>query len=478
MTWSLAATLSQVGLGVVVLAVLARHLSPHAFGIVGAALSVNALAALIADLGIAPALIQRPDLTKAHVACALLVSLVVGMALALAIALAAPLAAAYFGLPELTSVLPALGITFVLSAYAAVQTNLMRRELRFRGLAMVQICSQLFAYAPVSIALALLGWKEWALVLGLIAQAAAAALLLSWLMPRCPMPRLHRRELRELLGFGTGYSLARVANHVASQGDAWIVGGWLGSAALGVYQRALQLLYAPVNLIGSAIDKVAYPVLAGMQDDRARSQRSFLHATSVVSAIGVPTSAVLFVLAPDLVRAVLGPGWEQCVLPLQVLSLGLPFRVSYKIGHSLARAHGAVHATAWRQAVFAALVLAGSFLCRGHGIAGVAVAVVAATCVNHLLTLDLSLRLLQLSWRSVLPAHLRHLLSAAAVCGCVLAAKYLLPSTADAMLVVAVSALAAIAGAAALVRCAPHLLRPELAIVLHLLRSGSPSVPR
>lgn len=468
--WTLGATIGQVLVSIGVLAVLARLLSPRDFGIVGAAQSVNLLAQLFADLGTAPGLVQRPELRRQHQQSALLVSLLIGAVMTALVAATAPWAAAFFGLPELGAVLPALSATFLLAALAAVPTALLRRQLRFRALAGVQVAGQLLGYAPVAIGLALLGAGVWALVAALLLQTALSTALLLWLGPRLPRPRWCRQELRELLAFGSGYSLARVANHVATQGDAWIVGGWLGGPALGLWQRALQLLYAPVNLLGTAADKVAFPLLAGLQDDRERTRASFLHASRLLSAIGLPAAALLFVLAPELVALLLGDGWQDCVLPLRILALGLPFRLAYKIGHALARAHGAVHRTAWRQAVFAALVLGGALLLQGHGLAGVAAAVVAATLVNHALTLDLSLQLLQLPWRAAAKGQLRHLLAAAAVAGPAWAARELLPPATPPLLVLAAAALAAAAGAVLLLRCAPRLLQPELAVLLQLLR--------
>jgi PST family polysaccharide transporter len=82
------------------------------------------------------------------------------------------------------------------------------------------------------------------------------------------------------------------------------------------------------------------------------------------------------------------------------------FRTSYKMSDSLARATGSVYRRAWRQIVYAALVVGGALVGQRWGIVGVAVAVVAALAVNFSLMAQLSLSVSGLSWASFLRVHL------------------------------------------------------------------------
>jgi len=73
---------------------------------------------------------------------------------------------------------------------------------------------------------------------------------------------------------------------------------------------------------------------------------------------------------------------------------------------SIARATGAVYRRAWRQGVYAALVIGGAWVGQHWGIAGVAYAVLVALTINFLLMAQLGLRLSGLQWRSFWSAHL------------------------------------------------------------------------
>jgi PST family polysaccharide transporter len=109
------------------------------------------------------------------------------------------------------------------------------------------------------------------------------------------------------------------------------------------------------------------------------------------------------------VTVLLGEQWLDVIVPFQIFSLILMLRTSYKLGHSLSRALGAVYATAWRQWVYAAAVLAGAWLGHFSGLTGVAVGVAMAIAINYVLTLHLSLKLIGGSWGDVGVAHFRSL---------------------------------------------------------------------
>ena len=84
------------------------------------------------------------------------------------------------------------------------------------------------------------------------------------------------------------------------------------------------------------------------------------------------------VLRLSLIYAVLGPKWGDAALPFQVLAVGTLCRASYKVSDSLTRAVGAVYRRAWRQWIYAALVIGGAVAGQHWGIAGIAALSVAA----------------------------------------------------------------------------------------------------
>lgn len=414
MAWGKGATaVTQV----VVLAVLARLLSPADFGVVSAALLVIAFSGIFSRLGLGPALVQRPNLEPRHLETAATVSILFGILIGIALWATAPLIAGFFRMPQVGPVLRVLAWIFPLKGISVLAESMVLKGLRFRLLANLDVLSFALGYGLVGIVCAATGLGVWALVAGHIAQSvlSTAALLVISPLPR--RLRLDRRAFSELIYFGGGFTAAKIANHIALDADNVVVGRWLGPAALGIYGRAYQLMAMPAKLFGNALDDVLFPIMARIQDEVQRLATAYRRGISLIALVMLPASAVLFILAPELIQVVLGGGWEEVVAPFQVLAAGMLMRTSYKMSDSIARSTGAVYRRAWRQFIYAALVAAGAWVGQHWGVRGVAVGVLLALAANFLLMAQLSLSLARMSWRSFGAAHLPAILLAASVGG-------------------------------------------------------------
>jgi PST family polysaccharide transporter len=98
-------------------------------------------------------------------------------------------------------------------------------------------------------------------------------------------------------------------------------------------------------------------------------------------------------------------------VPFQILAAGMLFRTSSKMADSLTRATGAVFRRAWRQILYAAMVLLGAWAGQHWGIGGVAWGVLLAITVNFLMMAQLSLEEARMSWWRLWLAHVPAVLS-------------------------------------------------------------------
>jgi PST family polysaccharide transporter len=404
--WTSLGTGAQAVLQLVVLAILARLLTPADFGLAAAALVVVGFSAVFSQLGIGPAVVQRLDLEPAHLRSAFTISVLLGVLLGGLVWTTAPLVALFFRLEGLTPLLRVLAFVFPVQGLGVVADSLLQRELRFRGLAAVEAVTVAAGYGVAGVPLAALGYGAWALVAAHLVQNALRTVLLFTLRPHPVRPLLDRRASAELLYFGGGYTASRFSNYAAGQGDNLVVGRWLGAEALGDYGRAYQLMAGPAVVFGNILDRVLFPTMAQMQHQPERLAEAYRRGVALIALVMLPATALLILLAPELTRVVLGPEWDEVVLPLQVLGAGLLFRTSYKLSDSLVRATGAVYQRTWRQVVYALVVLGGAWVGQFGGLPGVALAVLATLALNFFLMAHLSLKESGLSWRRFAAAHL------------------------------------------------------------------------
>lgn len=409
--WTLYGKGAYAVLQLVVVGVLARFVSPADFGVVSAALIVIGVSTMFSRLGLGPALVQRPELEQRHIDTAFFSSVLLGLALGGLVWFLAPAAAAFFRIPGVQPVLRALSVVFPLQGLAAVAGSLLLRELRFRYMANVDVISYGLGYGAVGITAALFGMGVWALVLGQVTHNVVKTTILLIGHP----PRLwslpDRGAFRELMYFGGGFTLAKVANQLAQQGDYLVVGRFLGPAALGYYGRAYNLMSAPASGFGTILDSVLFPMMARVQNDAKRLATAYRRGVALIALVVLPASAALVVLAPEAIHVVLGPRWVPVIVPFEILAAGMLFRTSSKMADSLTRATGAVFRRAWRQIAYAVMVIGGAWAGQHWGIVGVAWGVLLALTVNFVMMAQLSLEEAQMSWWRLWLAHVPSLLT-------------------------------------------------------------------
>jgi O-antigen/teichoic acid export membrane protein len=405
LSWTFSGTAGQSVLQVLVLVALARLLLPEDFGLVGAALVVVAFSEIFYQLGVGPAIVQRPLLEEAHVRAGFALSLGFGVALCGLIWVLAPAIAGFFRMEGLTPILRVLAFVFPLQSVSVVAESLVQRELRFRDLAVVGVLSYLIGYGIFGIAAAALGFGVWALVGARLVQAALRSACLIVLRPHAASLRFPLGALRDLVVFGGGITLTQIFNYLATQGDNLVVGRWLGAEALGLYGRAYQLMVVPANGFGQVVDRVLFPTLARIQDEPERLRTAYRRGIGLTALAVLPAGASACILAPEIVHVLLGARWTGVIVPLQILAAGMFFRTGYKMASTLARSKGAVYEAAWREGVYAILVLLGAWAAHPFGIAGVASAVVLAVTIQFILLAHLGLRLTGMTWSEFIAAH-------------------------------------------------------------------------
>lgn len=404
--WTFTGTGAEFVLQAGALLLLARLISPEEFGVVGAAMVVVHFSIIFSQLGIGSALVQHPNLETRHIRTGFTVSLLFGLLLTVFVTLLAPVIAAFFQMQQLINILMILSIVFFLQGVSVVSESLLKRQLDFRLLTSIEVSSFAVGYGVVGVGLALLKYGSWALVGATLIQALMKSILLLFFQGHQKRLSLDKQTLRELFYFGSGLTIGRIFLYFANQGDNMVIGRWLGAETLGIYGRAYQLMVMPASLFGRAVDKVLFPALAKVQDSSQRLAAAFKRGMALTALFVLPASAVMFIMAPEIILVLLGSAWQEVIVPFRILAVGMFFRTGYKVTGTLARAKGAVYNLAWRHGLYGAMVLGGAWLVLPYGISGVAAAVVGALTIYFFLMMDLSLKITKVSWLELLKVQI------------------------------------------------------------------------
>jgi PST family polysaccharide transporter len=296
------------------IAVLARLLEPGDYGLVAIVAVIIGIGELFRDFGLFSAAVQAPTLTDGQRDNLFWVNTGIGVLLAGLLCAVAPIVGAGFGDDRLAPLAVVLSATFVLNGISTQYRAMHSRHLRFGRLALSEVCGQVGGVLA-GILLALGGAGYWALAAQQLTQGLVAlAVLLAnsrWL------PGRYRRSesIRPFVGYGMPLLGAQLLNYLSSNVDTLTIGARFGTAPVGLYNRAFQLVMMPLVQVHAPSTRVALPVLSRLRGDRQRFA-DFLTAGQVVllTLIG-GVFAVLFAQAPAAVAVALGPKWDD-VVPL------------------------------------------------------------------------------------------------------------------------------------------------------------------
>ena len=308
------------GMSLLVMGILAHHLGPEAFGLIGMVVVFTAFLEIFQEIGLSQAVIQRKDVTEEQLATVFWITVACGVTLAGMTALASPLIAAFYSEPELVRIARWLGLSFVINSFTHVHGALLRKALAFRKLTLINMAGHLVTSAT-TITLAYRGFGVYALVFQSLV-GGTINLVLMWACVRWrPKARPRLASVKSLIRFGANVTGTGILAYANASMDYLLIGRFLGASALGLYTIAYRIMLMPVRRVTSQISQVAFPAFAAVQDDKPRVCRGFLQMTSNISLVVFPAMAGLLVVAPEAVPVLLGDQWRRSILIVQVLAL-------------------------------------------------------------------------------------------------------------------------------------------------------------
>lgn len=299
--------------------VLARLLSPEAFGIIALGTVFVAFARVLVDKGFTDAIIQREKLDDLHIQSAFWVNLGIGVLLILITWATAPWIAQLFDEPDLGSVVRWLSLIFGIRALNGVQEALFRRNVEFKVLAIAGFTGVCVG-AGFGITMAYEGYGVWSLVAQQITNQTTYVSIL-WVASNWrPSLAFSFSHAEDLFSFGVGVIGSSILGFVNRRLDDLLIGAFLGSTALGYYNIAYRILLALTQLISQVGSKVMFPVFSHFQSEDEKLRETYYTAVNYMSIISVPIFIGLAVLAPYVIPVAFGAKWSASIPVMQILS--------------------------------------------------------------------------------------------------------------------------------------------------------------
>jgi len=298
--------------------VLARILTPQDYGLIAMVATISGFVALFKDMGLSMATIQKAEINHSQVSTLFWINVAVSIALALVLAAIAPVISWFYNEPRLIYITFVLAGTFIFSGLTVQHQALLRRQMRFSTLAVVEIGSVAVGIVT-GIVLAWYGAGYWALV-GLSAAMALSNAVLVWILcewrPGLPV---RGAGVRSMVAFGSHLTGFDTVNYFARNLDQILLGRFYGANVLGLYSKAYSIMMLPIIQVRGPLNAVAIPALSHIQDDPVRYKRYYIKLVTLLAFITMPLMVFLFFCADRVVHLLLGDQWSGAVNIFKIL---------------------------------------------------------------------------------------------------------------------------------------------------------------
>jgi len=384
--WGVISTAAKFVLQLAVNIAVARLLGPDSYGLFALGTLVLMLATFFSDFGLGWGLMQRQHINDEQIRFVFTWQTLTGLLGALLLVTTAPLIAGFMRDPRLAEVVRWLALTCVLNGMASTVNNLLRRELRFKTIALIQIQSYLLAYAVFGLPMAVFGYGVWSLVAAWVVQALALLLLSLRARPHPLRPLLAIAQPREFLNIGAVVFLTNLCNWALLNIDRLLLGRIAGTQAAGLYAVGYNLASVPNSLLVSALQPAFLASGARLQDDRPRLRRAWLEIQSFVWIVLAPVFVLLAVSGRDIIDLLYGPAWAASGPVFGLLVLAMPAYLAWAMSTPVLWNTGRRRQEVLLQLPLLLLALPALAWAAGAGVAAVA-AVAAALCALRFLAM-------------------------------------------------------------------------------------------
>ncbi|MBZ9786727.1 lipopolysaccharide biosynthesis protein [Psychroflexus sp. CAK57W] len=300
--------------------VLARLLMPEDFGLIGMLSIFIAFSQVFIESGMGSGLIQKQDRTDKDYSTVFIFNLAVSLICYGILYLTAPFISDFYEMPRLTLLTRVLGLNLIFISLVVVQRTKLEIEVNFKTLARVNIIGLILG-GGLAIAAALYDFGVWALVIQTLSISLFTAVGL-WSLGNWRLSFTFSKDsFKKLFGYGSKLLIAGIYSKSLQEIYNLVIGKVYSASDLGYFTQAKMMSTKPAGIISSILQKVSFPILSSLQNDKKKLVHVYSKMIRMAAFITFPSMVLLAILAKPLIIVVLTEKWLPVVPLLQWLCL-------------------------------------------------------------------------------------------------------------------------------------------------------------
>lgn len=294
--------------------VLARLLTPDAFGVVATITMIVSFAEIFADAGFQKYIIQHKfaDNTELNQCTdvAFWTNLSVSSLLWLIIYVFSEPLATLVGNPGLGNVVAIAALSLPMYAFSSIQMARFKRDMDFKSLFFVRMISILVPLF-VTIPIAILTSSYWALIIGTLASNLANAIVLTIRSKWKPKLYYSIAQLKGMFFYSWWILLESVTTWMSSYSDTFIVSISLSAYYIGIYKTSMVTVNQIMGLIVAAASGPLFVALTRLQNKKSELVSTYNDYMTSLAFLIFPLSAGIWLYKDFITMVLLGDQWGE-----------------------------------------------------------------------------------------------------------------------------------------------------------------------
>lgn len=319
-SWSFIDSIAGQGITFLVGLVLARLLTPEEYGLIGIIIIFIAVFNSIVDSGFSNALIRKNDAKDIDYNTVFISNLVLSVVLFGVLYISSPAISGFFKQPQLIPLLRVMGSIVIINAFAIIQRTIFVKKVDFKTQTKVSLISSI-ASGAVGIGMAVRGCGVWSLVGQQISRQLLNSAFLWLFSSWYPKLQFSFQSFKELFSFGWKLLVSGLIDTLWREIYQVIIGKWYAPATLGQYTRAQQFASICSSNLTTVVQRVSYPILSSVQDDKERLKNGYKRIIKVTMLLTFTLMLGLAAVAKPMILVLIGEQWLPSVPFLQIICL-------------------------------------------------------------------------------------------------------------------------------------------------------------
>ena len=322
--WSAADAFLGQGVTFFVGLLLARLLSPDEYGLIGICLIFTTVLNGIVDSGFSNALVRKREVTDRDYNTMFVTNMTISIVLYVILFVSAPLISIFFQREELTALVRATGLVLFFNALSITQVTILTKRIDFKTKTKASFVSAIIS-GLIGVVMAFMGYGVWSLVAQQLSKQLIYTLCLWILNKWWPKFTFYKDNFKYMWGFGWKLLVSGVLNNVWNQLYQVVIGKCYTPSTLGHYTRANEDANLFSANLTSIVQRVSYPVLAEIQDDKERMVQGYRKVIKITMFVTAVCMVSLGAVSEPLIYTLIGTKWHEAAtyLPLICISMSL-----------------------------------------------------------------------------------------------------------------------------------------------------------